>query len=211
LGWLDGFSLNGLLQGVSAVAAAVSAIGACVAARATYRSIEQPAEERRQEARAIAIAALDGFVAKLVSMRATFEVNSLIVSQSRRFHAEGKRDDLVQGIRSISGVAEVVDIPMLPPGFHNLDLVLALNRLRESVIQWSVITSSFTFELHSVFDDKETLELRALEVLEASHTRVMNDMRILGGLLGDLLPLRKEELSRVVHTSNGFVIEKFPL
>ncbi|MBN5053129.1 hypothetical protein [Stenotrophomonas maltophilia] len=206
--WIDGISVNGVLQGVSAVAAAVSAIGACAAARATYRSIDQPAQERMQEARAIAIAALDGFVVQLASLRRDFAIYSLGVSFAQRSYKEGKRDEVVKGIRLMSGANPAAYIPQLPAGYHNLDLVLALNRLRASFVEWEAKTKGFTFELHSAFDDKETLEIRALEKVEALRVRAMNDMRILGKLLGDLLPARKEELSIVVHPSDGYVMEE---
>ncbi|HCT26930.1 MAG TPA: hypothetical protein DIW85_12025 [Stenotrophomonas sp.] len=161
-----------------------------------------------REARAIAIAGLDGFVVELASLRRAFGIHRLVVSYARKIYKEGKRDEVVEGIKSMSDTAGIDGVPQLPAGYHNLDLVLALNRLRVSLSEWRATTKDFTFELHSVFDDKETLEARALDGVESLHSRVMNDMRILGKLLGDLLPLRKEELEIVVHPFDGFFLEK---
>lgn len=208
MSWIDENLLNGTVQAVSAIAAAIGAIGACWAAHATYRSVKEPANERRLESRAIAIAALDGFVAKLATMRRSFGIRRLVISQASRYYDEGRKDEVEQGIRSISGIDQMDDIPVLPAGYHNLDLVLALNRLRASCVQWNVTTKEFTFDIHSFFDDKEDLERMALDGVEELHSRVVGDMRILGKLLGELFPNRRDELEIVVDPSDGFMLSR---
>lgn len=208
MNWVDEYLSNGTVQAISAIAAAIGALGACWAAHATYRSVKEPANERRLESRAIAIAALDGFVATLATMRRLFGVRRLVISQASRYYDEGRKDEVEQGIRSISQIDQMDDIPILPAGYHNLDLVLALNRLRASCAQWKVMTQDFTFDIHSFFDDKEELERMAIEGVEELHARVVGDMRVLGKLLGDLFPNRRNELEIVVDPSDGFTLSR---
>lgn len=211
MAWVDGISVSGVVQVVSAVAAAISAIAACAAARATYRSIEQPALERKKDARAEAISALDGFVVDLAAMRRTFDVRSTVVERIHGAYKEGKREDLVAAINGMAEVDGTERIPKIAAGFHNLELLLALDRLRASVLAWSSKTKKFTFDLHSHFQKKEDLEVRELDAVKELNDRVLSDMRKLGKLMIELFPERKEELSCVVSESRGIVLEKSPV
>lgn len=210
MGWLDGISISGVIQGVSAVAAAVSAIAACAAAMATYRSVSQPAREREREAKAIATATLDGFVGDLVLMRRAFNVRSVIVYALHAAYKDGKQSEVVAAVNAMSASIGRASIPRLRPSSDNLEIVIALNRLRTSLNEWESTTKTFTFDLHSFFYDRDDLGIRELDRLKDLYDRVIRDMINLGEEVSLLFPGRKEELSSVVSKSKGIVLQKSP-
>ncbi|QXQ03958.1 hypothetical protein KX724_07660 [Stenotrophomonas indicatrix] len=197
------------IENATLVATSLSAVGALAAAVATYFGVAAPAAQRKRDARAVALASMDAYLSELVSLRETFAINSLVLAGARRAWDEhGDADAIALDVHTR---AKVPDVPVLPVDWHNLEISIALNRLRSSLVSWERAAATFSLDARAFFHDADAWIDHAFSYLEELRADVMVNIRNVGKLIEPvLLEDRKSELAKILvpHDGLDFAIKR---
>ena len=190
------------IQIVTLVATSLSAVGAVAAAVATYYGVAAPALQRKRDARAVALASMDSYLPALVALRNAFAINTLLIAGLRREWDEMGDAEKVR--LELMSRASVPEVPRLPADWHNLELSIALDRLRDALAQWENAASTFSLDARAFFIDEDKWADHAFEYLDDRRAHVMNSIRNVGRLVEPVLMHdRKEELAKVLIEHDG--------
>lgn len=198
------------IAGVTLAATSLSALGALAAAAATYWGVAAPAAKRKEDAEAVAMAAMDQFVNELMTLRSMFDLNSLMIGSAKRRHAEGGDSREVE--ERLRALSEAPAIPQLPVDSDNLDLVIKLNRLRNSLEVWGQTARAFTLDPASAFIEPDSWTEYVFNDIEQRRKDVLANIRASAEAIKPFMSKpqmtgRVEILDKIIDPKDGIVIK----